>query len=213
MNFSFRNGRTLVRPFRLGRAILLGVVIAIVARIFLVQFYSVASDSMTPTLEPIDRIAVSKVERFAQIQRGDVVVIDGRNSFVSYERTSVFQEFLSLLGMENLNQRLFVKRVIGIGGDRVVCCTSTGAISVNGIALREPYLAAGEKPSAIPFDVEVPEGALWLMGDNRDSSLDSRGLLGRPGGGMISSDVVVGRVTHVIWPPARIRAVERSHRE
>jgi signal peptidase I len=107
---------------------------------------------------------------------------------------------LELFGLYPTGGHL-VKRVIGVGGDHVVCCDKNGLITVNGVPLHEKsYLAAGEKPSLIRFDVRVPKGYLWVQGDNRSNSADSRVHLGDPGGGFIPDDDVVGKVFMVVWP-------------
>ena len=97
---------------------------------------------------------------------------------------------------------------IAIGGDRLVCCDGSGALVLNGRPLDEPYLGVGQAPSQTTFDVLVPAEHVWLMGDARSASHDSRDLLGRPGGGMISTDMIVGRVALVAWPPDRMRSVD-----
>jgi signal peptidase I len=105
-----------------------------------------------------------------------------------------------------------VKRVIGIGGDRVVCCDSKHRITVNGRALNEKsYLPKGTAPSQIKFDRTVPENHLWVMGDNRAFSYDSRGHMGGPGGGYVDEDLVVGKVFSLIWPWKRAEIVNRPN--
>lgn len=206
-NFS-RNGRTSVRSFRIWRSILIGIAIALVLRALFVQFYVVESGSMAPGLQANDRLVVWKLARFTDLNRGDIVIVDGTDSLAgAVEPDSALESLLRIMGIERLENRLFVKRVIGLGGDHVVCCDAAGAILLNGKALDEPYLGVGEAPSQITFDVTVPTGHMWLMGDARSSSHDSRDLLGKPGGGMIAQDMVVGRVAFVAWPPARMRPV------
>ena len=107
---------------------------------------------------------------------------------------------LELVGLYPTGGHL-VKRVIGVGGDEVKCCDSQGRITVNGVPLDESsYLAAGEKPSLIDFDVKVRPGYVWVQGDNRSNSADSRVHLGDPGGGQVPTDDVVGKVFAVVWP-------------
>lgn len=208
MTLSSRHGRTSVRSFRIWRSIFVGVAIALVVRALFVQFYVVESGSMAPGLQANDRLIVWKLAKFTDINRGDVVIVDGTDSLAgAVEPDSPLESFLRVLGIERLENRLFVKRVIAIGGDHLVCCDASESLVLNGKPLDEPYLGVGQQPSEVTFDVTVPPGHVWLMGDARSSSHDSRDLLGRPGGGMIAQDMIVGRVALVAWPPARMRSV------
>jgi len=102
----------------------------------------------------------------------------------------------------------FVKRVIGLAGDHVVCCDAEGRITVNDVPLDEDsYIFPGDVPSDMNFDVIVPEGKLWMMGDHRSNSADSRYHLGDPGGGMVPQSRVVGRVMNVLWPLGRLQTI------
>ena len=100
-----------------------------------------------------------------------------------------------------------IKRVIGLPGDRVACCDAAGRIEVNSSPIVEPYLKPGSVPSEFGFDVVVPPERLWVMGDNRQNSQDSRAHLGEPGGGMVPIDDVVGRAVVVMWPLDRLAAL------
>ncbi|NBM15187.1 signal peptidase I [Streptomyces sp. GC420] len=168
------------------------LVVLLPADIFVAQPFEIPSSSMEPTLRPGDRVLVNKLAyRFdAEPRRGDVVVFDGT-------------EYFSGSGD-------YVKRVVGVGGDRVVCCDRRGRVQVNGTAVEEPYLHPGDTPSDVSFDVVVPEGTLWLMGDHRSRSSDSRDRLGSPGGGMVPVERVVGRVEGIAWPPARWSPVDTT---
>jgi len=194
--------------------LMLAVALLVMALVrgFLVQSFYVPSGSMEPTILPGDRILVNKLVDGDSLQRGDVVVFDGTTTFAAAERTPhedkgiigrVLSGAASLLGVQ-LGEEDFVKRVIGLPGDHVVCCAPDGRLEVNGTAVSEPYIHPGDKPSELTFDVTVPTGRLWVMGDHRGDSADSRSHLGDPGGGTVSVDDVVGRTVARYWPLDRI---------
>lgn len=183
---------------------------------FVARPFSIPSGSMEDTLQVGDRVLVNKITyRLRPIERGDVVVFDGTDSFVSAgeipQRNPIIGAIAWLgqsVGVVPPDSTDFVKRVIGIAGDNVVCCDAVGRITVNGEPLDEAsYIFPGNAPSDMNFDVIVPEGRLWLMGDHRSDSADSRYHLGDPGGGMVPQSRVVGRVMNVLWPPARIQNI------
>ena len=195
---NLRNDRSYLRSFRFWRLVVIGIALAMFARLFVVGMYSVSGESMAPTLQPSQHVIVWKWSKLTGVQRGDVVVFDGSDSFVnSHPRGSFAQTLSELFGITKLDSDLFVKRVIGLGGDNVKCCDVDGYITINGARLSEPYLPAGTAPSELAFDVVVPEGRMFVLGDNRSVSQDSRALLGRPGGGMIDLDKIVGRVAFI----------------
>ncbi|MEB7448669.1 signal peptidase I [Arthrobacter koreensis] len=190
------------------------VVLAGLVRAFIFDVYYIPSDSMQPLLEPGDRVLVSRTEyRGSEIQRGDVVVFDGRGSLAPLhssdpalkQAADAAAQWLGLAGSDTV----YIKRVIGVPGDRVACCTDGGGLTVNGQPIREPYLFPGDRGSEMPFDVVVPEGRLWLLGDHRSDSADSRTLLGAPGGGLIPEDRVIGRAQRILWPFDRTTGIER----
>lgn len=209
------------RSFGAELALLLVISLALtlLIRTFLVQPFFIPSGSMENTLHVGDRVLVSKISyRVGEISRGDIVVFDGTDSFTTPPSAAtpgsiparVARWVGGSLGLTPAGERDFIKRVVGLPGDRVACCDDTGRLTVNGIALDEQaYLFPGDAPSAVPFDVIVPDGRLWLMGDHRGSSQDSRSLLGQPGGGMVPQSRVLGRAFFVVWPLRDLRALER----
>ncbi len=189
------------------------LVLLFLLRTFVVQSFSVPSGSMQPTIEPGDRVLVfapaSRLVHSGSVHRGDVVVFDGTSAFASGPpvTSSPFVDVLdALASVLTLGTGTdYVKRVVGLPGDHVVCCDSSGRIVVNGTPVDETsYLAEGDRPSDVTFDVTVPRGSLWVMGDHRGDSSDSRSYLGRPGGGMVPLDDVIGQATVRYWPPGRL---------
>ncbi|MFF7779515.1 signal peptidase I [Streptomyces tanashiensis] len=177
---------------------------------FVIQPFLIPSGSMEPTLQVGDRILVNKLAyRFgSEPARGDVVVFDGTGSFVREQPegnpvTGLLHDGAAALGLAEPDETDFVKRVVGVGGDRVVCCDKDGRLTVNGVAVEERYVMLGDRPSAVPFDIVVPQDRLWVMGDHRSQSSDSRDHLGNPGGGMVPVDRVVGRADWIAWPFGR----------
>lgn len=152
------------------------------------QFYTIPSESMSPGLTPGDRVLVAGWTK-GEAERGDVVVFS--------------DEELWLAVPSKASSTYLTKRVIGTPGDRVECCNARGWITVNGKPVNEsPYLPKGMDPSQIKFDVKVPEGKLWVMGDNRSFSSDSRSHQKR-GGGFIPISSVKGRVVAISNPTSR----------
>ena len=171
-------------------------------RTFLVAPFSIPSGSMEQTLHVGDRILVDRLSyRFHDVRRGDIVVFDGTEAF-------------GRLG-DGKGETDYVKRVIGLPGDHVMSLGTDnhgdGVVYVNGTPLRESrYLYPGEVGSKTAFSVDVTAGHLWLMGDHRADSLDSRAHTGEPGGGMVPVDKVLGRVMLVAWPLDRVGRVPDS---
>ncbi|TMR21005.1 signal peptidase I [Nonomuraea turkmeniaca] len=158
--------------------LVLGIGLALLLQAFVVGSFYIPSVSMENTLLVNDRVFVNKLA--GKPERGDIVVFKGWNG----EDT--------------------IKRVIGVGGDKVVCCDSKKRISVNGTPLDETsYLYPGDYASDDKFNITVPAGKLWLMGDHRSASADSRAHMDEPGKGFISEEAVVGKAVVRYWPLSR----------
>jgi signal peptidase I len=197
--------------------ILIALVLALLIKTFLVQAFYIPSGSMEPTLHGCpggsgDRVLVNKlVYRFRDPHRGEIIVFRGPQSWQDTPEFTAnppsnpvarfFHDVGSALGVAAPSTKDFIKRVIGVGGDHVVCCDSQGHITVNGHALIEPYIFPGAKPSDQDFNVTVPKGRLWLMGDHRNESADSRSHLDDHDGTIPVNDVI-GRAFVKVWPPS-----------
>jgi signal peptidase I len=167
---------------RITLTLLVCLLFPLLLSMFVAQPFQIPSGSMENGLRIGDRVLVNKLAyRFgAEPLRGDVVVFDGTGYFGDAD---------------------YVKRVVGVGGDHVVCCDKEGRIEVNGRSVDEStFLYPGDSPSSVPFDVVVPAGTLFVLGDHRSHSSDSRDHLGSPGGGMIPVDDVIGRADWIVWP-------------
>lgn len=193
----------------------IALVLAIVIKAFFMQAFYIPSGSMNDTLVLNDRILVQKVSywRGGEPQRGEIVVFSDPGGWLDESdiRTAnnPVTKALELFGLYPTGGHL-VKRVIGVGGDNVKCCDAKGRVTVNGVPLNErAYLPQGEKPSLIQFKVSVPEDYIWVQGDNRSNSADSRVHLGDPGGGFIPVDDVVGKVFMVVWPWDHTKMIKR----
>ena len=170
--------------------ILIALALALLLKTFLVQAFYIPSGSMENTLQVGDRVLVNRmVYRLGDIERGDVIVFNGVDSWTpevqidepSNPVAKAVSAIAGAFGFATPNEKDFIKRVIGIPGDRVKCCDKEGRIHVNGVPLDETYVYPGDKPSEQQFDVVVPEGRVWVMGDHRGASSDSRYHLGDPG--------------------------------
>jgi signal peptidase I len=201
--------------------ILIGVALALtmVIKAFVVQAFYIPSQSMENTLKVGDRVLVNKIVYHTRdIRRGDVVVFNGLDSWdpeVQYsEPKNPVSKALHAIGSAFgivPGEKDYIKRVIGIPGDHVACCDAQGRVTVNGHPLdersyiyKDPQTGEQDKPSDNRFDVTVPAGHLWVMGDHRHVSYDSRGHIGDPGGGTIPENRVIGRAFVIVWPISRI---------
>jgi signal peptidase I len=177
--------------------VLMAFILALVIRTFLFQAFFIPSPSMEPTLKQGDRVLVNKIPYyFHDPRRGDIIVFENPNPTVTTDRGAVggfFHWLFQGLGFQQPENEDFIKRVIGLPGDVVE--GRHGSVYVNGEKLDEPYLTQDTQP----FDAKtVPEGKLFVMGDNRGNSLDSRFSLG-----YIPIDKVIGEAFIKIWPPSR----------
>jgi signal peptidase I len=200
-------------PAWLELVLLLGValLLSILIKTFLVQMFFVPSESMEPLFIKDDRILVQKVSYWTgDVQRGDVVVFADPGGWLGPQPPlSPLQSLLSTVGLYPAGGHL-VKRVIAVGGDEVMCCDAKGRVTVNGVPLNEKsYIKKGTSPSDRSFDVKVPQGRLWVMGDNRSNSEDSRFHQRLRGRGTIPADDVVGKVWAIVWPLGRFHVIRR----
>ncbi|MFD7440644.1 signal peptidase I [Streptomyces sp. NPDC059909] len=177
-------GRTEGGRGRLGSA-LSGLAVAVGCVLFLGGFvwgavvyqpYTVPTDSMSPTVEAGDRVLAQRIDG-SQVRRGDVVVFTDK----------VWGDLP------------MVKRVVAVGGDKIACCDADGRMTINGKAVEEPYLRT-KGPASTAFNATVPEGQIFLLGDERMGSLDSRVHLQDPGQGSVPRTAVSARVDAVAWP-------------
>ncbi|MFE0249898.1 signal peptidase I [Streptomyces sp. NPDC059010] len=176
---------------RISLTLLVLLVFVLLLNTFVLRPFQIPSGSMESGLRIGDRVLVNKLAyRFgAEPRRGDVVVFDGTGYFGDAD---------------------YIKRVVGVGGDHVVCCDKEGRIQVNGRSVDEStFLYRGDSPSTVRFDVVVPDGTLFVLGDHRSDSSDSRDHLGSPGGGMIPVDDVIGRADWIVWPTAHWTRLHR----
>jgi len=193
--------------------VLIALVLALLIKTFLVQAFYIPSGSMQNTLAIGDRVLVNKlVYRIRDVHRGEIVVFRGPTSWQDNPEFTVnppsnpiarfFHDIGSALGVAAPSSKDFIKRVIGVGGDHVACCDPQGRVTVNGKPLNEPYLYPGAHPSDTNFDVTVPKGRLWVMGDHRNESADSRAHLSDGEDGTIPVKNVIGRAFVKVWPPS-----------
>ncbi|MFM9366504.1 signal peptidase I [Streptomyces sp. Da 82-17] len=199
-------------PLLIGIALLLALLI----KTFLVQAFSIPSDSMQDTLQQGDRVLVDKLTPWfgSEPERGEVVVFHDPGNWLKGEPTpkpNILQQALSFIGlMPSAEEKDLIKRVVGVAGDTVEC-NGTGPLKVNGKALNESDYVnhklgdmkatpCSDDDQGGQFKVTVPTGKIWVMGDNRQNSLDSRYHQQDPGGGFVPVDNVVGRAFVKAWP-------------
>ncbi|MFF4601230.1 signal peptidase I [Streptomyces sp. NPDC001339] len=194
--------------------ILIGVALAIalVLKTFLVQAFVIPSGSMEQTIKIGDRVLVDKLTPWfgSKPERGDVVVFKDPGNWLRGEQhrpaddggaLQPVKDAMAAIGLlPSADEQDLIKRVIAVGGDTVACCDKQGRVTVNGTPLTEPYVRPGNPPSLMKFTVNVPTGRIFVMGDHRSNSADSRFHLNGPYRGTISEDDVVGRAVVIAWP-------------
>jgi signal peptidase I len=188
--------------------IVVALVVSLFIKTFIVQFFFIPSGSMENTLQINDRVAVNKLPFMSgKINRGDVVVFRDPASWLPEADGSIqstlkakIKDGLVLVGvLPNPAKQYLVKRVIGVAGDHIVCC-SKKKLKINGTLVDEPYIFKGNRPSDITFDIRVKPGKIWVMGDHRGASADSRYHQDDINKGQVPLSRVTGRVFGVIWP-------------
>jgi signal peptidase I len=192
--------------------VFVALLIALVLKTFLVQAFVIPSGSMEQTIKIGDRVLVDKLSPWfgSEPERGDVVVFKDPGGWLAQENADKadppvgvkqVKDLLTFIGLlPSDDEQDLIKRVVAVGGDTVKCCGTDGKVTVNGVPLDEPYLHPGNEPSTVKFEVKVPADRIFVMGDHRSNSADSRFHLDDPGQGTVSQDEVVGRAVVIAWP-------------
>ncbi|MDN3494525.1 signal peptidase I [Planococcus sp. APC 4015] len=203
--------------------VVVAVLVSFLVKTFVVRSFYIPSGSMEDTLLIDDRIFVDELTpRFGGYDRGDIVVFRDPGGWLPVstrpERSPFIEAVDGVLSFVGLtapdSDDHLVKRIVGMPGDHVVCCNGAGQITINGVPVDETVytkLPDGSPASADPFDVTVPEGHLWVLGDNRNSSKDSRYNTAQPGQGFVPIDNVVGRAFVITWPFDRFGLLDFHH--
>lgn len=207
--------------------IVAALVLSFLVKTFLAQAFYIPSESMETTLEPGDRVVVSLLTPGPfDLERGDVVVFTDPGGWlppeVPVQRGAVQGAVVTVLQFVGILPRdaggHLIKRVIGLPGDKVECCDAQGRLTINGVSIDEtPYLYPGNAPSEPPapkdgtFDITVPPGSMWVMGDHRAASRDSRWNQGSPGGGSVPISAAIGKADVTVWPLTRWSFLSGHH--
>jgi signal peptidase I len=197
--------------------VVVALVVSLVIKTVLVQFFFIPSGSMENTLQINDRVAVNKLPFIGKsIGRGDVVVFRDPDNWLPEPYTTEQNKFMAkakealvAVGvLPNPAKQYLVKRTIGIAGDNVECCSKGKKLMINGVEIDEPYIFAGNSASDTNFNVTVPEGKIWVMGDHRGASADSRFHQEDINNGMVPLSKVTGKVVGIIWPIKNLGIVQ-----
>lgn len=207
-----RRRRRTRRAGELPLLVVVALCIALILKTFLVQAFFIPSGSMEQTIKIGDRVLVDKLTPWfgSEVERGDVVVFKDPGGWLGGESVrsaedpvgiKQIKQTLTFIGLlPSANEQDLIKRVIAVGGDSVKCCDARGRVSVNGSPLDEPYVNPGNVPSEIRFEVQVPAGRIFVMGDHRANSADSRYHLDEAFHGTIDEKDVVGEAVVIAWP-------------
>ncbi|MFJ2741329.1 signal peptidase I [Streptomyces sp. NPDC087440] len=200
--------------------IVVALFIALVLKTFLVQAFVIPSGSMEQTIRIGDRVLVDKLTPWfgSRPERGEVVVFKDPGGWLEQEKKPAkedpvgikqVKEGLTWIGLlPSADEQDLIKRVVAVGGDTVKCCDRNGQVTVNGVALSEPYVFPNDRPSKTPFEVKVPEGRVFVLGDHRSNSADSRFHLNEKYQGTVSEEDVLGRAFVIGWPIGHWRKLE-----
>jgi len=193
--------------------------VSILIKTFFIHFFYIPSGSMENTLQVGDRIGVNKFSAlFTEAKRGEVVVfgdpdkwlgdapVSDRSSFVAKIKSGL----VTVGVLPDPAKQYLIKRVIGVGGDNVICCDAPGKLQVNGVSIKEPYIYKGDKPSDVKFNIDVPKGFIWVMGDHRSASADSRFNTDSAYAGMVPLGKIVGRATLIVWPLGNLDYISKG---
>lgn len=202
-------------PIIIGSAL----IVSIIVKTFFLHFFFIPTGSMENTLQVGDRIAVNKFGAlFSEIKRGEIVVFADPDNWLGQapddQSTGLLGQGKNLLitigVVPDPAKQYLIKRVIGVGGDTVICCDDQERLTVNGKSITEPYVYENDKASESNFNVTVPEGFIWVMGDHRGASSDSRFHTNDVNAGMVPLSKVVGRATYIVWPISNLDFLEKG---
>ena len=201
----------------------MALVLSFIVKTWLLQAFYIPSGSMEDTLVLNDRVIVSKLTPGPiDLRRGDIVVFSDPGNWLEEtpavphgKVVTAVREAMTFVGLlpDNSENHL-IKRVIGLPGDHVVCCDEGGRITINGAAIKEPYLKPGDAASEQDFDITVPRGRVWVMGDHRSNSADSRAHDSPEDNGSqgsVDERLIVGRAVALVWPLDHLTWLSNPH--